>query len=223
MKKHFLVYIFVLVSSVASAQLYEIGIFAGGSNYIGDIGRTNYIYPNFPAAGGILKYNYTPRINFRGTLILTELRATDLKSGSAFRTKRGFSMRNRVLDVSGGVEFNFSKYSMNKTGFSKTPYIIAQATVSNYRVVYEKEAGNYYTRRKFALMPSFGLGYKTRIKENLALSLETSFRYTFKDDIDEERVQNIGVGNPNSHDWYVFTGFTLTYGFGRPGCYKGFF
>lgn len=222
MKKQFLVYMFLLATSVASAQLYEIGLFAGGSNYIGDIGRTNYIYPNFPAAGGIAKFNFTPRINFRGTLIWSDLTATDLKANTQFRRNRGFSMKNRILDASGGIEFNFFKYSMNKVGFSQTPYIIAQGTVSNYRVFFYK-GSEIYQKRKFAVMPSFGLGYKFRIKENFAASFETSFRYTMKDDIDEMSIRNISVGNTNSDDWYVFTGFTLTYGFGRPGCYKGNF
>lgn len=223
MKRLLLAYLFLFITSTVSAQLYEMGVFAGGSNYIGDIGPTTYINPNFPAAGGILKFNYTPRINFRGTLIATELRSTDLKSNSSFRVERGYVVRRRLLDVAGGVEFNFFKYSMNKVGYSQTPYIIAQAAIASYRA-FEKDSNGFATQKiKFAVFPSLGLGYKMRLAENFAGSFETSFRYVYSDDIDETSDNNRNIGNTNSDDWYVFTGITLTYGFGRPGCYKKFF
>ena len=212
----------MLISSTLSAQLYEIGLFAGGSNYVGDIGPTNYINPNFPAVGGIAKFNFTPRINFRGSLIYTQLSAKDSKSDSGFRAQRNLSVKNNILEASGGLEFNFFKYSMNKVGFDKTPYIIAKVSVANYRTFFIRD-GNTFTKRRFAFSPTAGLGYKMRLAENFAISLESSFRYTFKDDIDATSGNNINVGNANSDDWYIFTGFTITYGFGRPGCYKGSF
>ena len=61
MKKQFFIYFFILISSTVAAQVFEIGLFAGGSNYVGDIGPSYYINPNFPAAGGIAKFNFTPK------------------------------------------------------------------------------------------------------------------------------------------------------------------
>ena len=222
MKKLFLAYIFVLATSTLSAQVFEIGLFAGGSNYVGDVGPSYYINPNFPAVGGIAKFNFTPRINFRGTLIYTQLNAKDAKSDANFRVQRGLNMVNNIIEASGGVEFNFFKYSMNKVGFDKTPYIIAKASVVNYRTFFVRDNATW-SKRKFAFAPTAGIGYKMRIAENLAMSIESSFRYTFQDDIDSTSINLIDVGNPDSDDWYIFTGFTITYGFGRPGCYKGNF
>mgnify|MGYP001827275768 CR=1 FL=1 len=223
MKKQFFIYIFALVTTTISAQVFEIGLFAGGSNYVGDIGPSNYINPNFPAVGGVAKFNFTPRINFRGSLIYTQLNAKDSKSDSDFILQRGLSVKNNILEASAGLEFNFFKYSMNQVVFDQTHYILVQGAVTNYAVVYEREPGQFYSKRKFAVMPSLGLGYKMRIAENLAMSIESSFRYTFTDDIDISSDRNIDVGNSDSDDWYIFTGFTITYGFGRPGCYKGTF
>ena len=39
----------------------------GGVNYVGDVGRTNYIQPNNPGASIIYKYNLNPRIALRGS------------------------------------------------------------------------------------------------------------------------------------------------------------
>ncbi|NNC70086.1 MAG: hypothetical protein HKN90_04605 [Flavobacteriaceae bacterium] len=222
MKKYNFIYIFALVTSTACAQVFEIGLFAGGSNYVGDIGPSNYINPNFPAVGGMAKFNFTPQINFRGTLIYTQLNAKDSKSDSDFRVQRDLNMVNNILEASGGIEFNFFKYSMNQVGFDKTPYIIAKVSVVNYRAFFERD-GDIFSKRKFAFAPTAGLGYKIRIAENLAMSVESSFRYLFNDDIDATTIRNIDVGNVDSNDWYIFTGFTITYGFGRPGCYKGSF
>ena len=54
---------------ITNAQIYEVGIFAGGSNFIGDVGATNYISPNQVAIGGIFKWNRSPRHSFRASII----------------------------------------------------------------------------------------------------------------------------------------------------------
>ncbi len=38
-----------------NAQIHEVGVFIGGSNFIGDVGPTTYVSPNEPAFG--LLYN----------------------------------------------------------------------------------------------------------------------------------------------------------------------
>ena len=222
MKKQFLIYIFILATSVVSAQLYEVGAFLGGSNYIGDLGPTAYINPNTIAVGGVAKFNFTPRITFRGTMIYSKLQGDDSKSGNDFRINRDRGFKNNIIDAALGVEFSFFKYSLSKIGFSQTPYIIAQVGVVNYSMVTDDAT----TKRVTSLVIPFGLGYKMRLAENIGLAFETSFRYTLKDNIDGNN-HNLGdpynFGNPNSDDWYVFTGITVVYAFGRPGCYTGEF
>ena len=222
MKKQFLIYMFILATSVVSAQLYEVGAFLGGSNYIGDLGPTTYINPNAIAVGGVAKFNFSPRITFRGTLTYTNLNMDDTKSNNDFRSNRGLISRNKILDASAGIEFSFFKYSMSKIGFSQTPYIIAQIGAVNYAMITDDAT----SKRVTSLVIPFGLGYKMRLAENIGLAFETSFRYTLKDNIDGNN-HDLGdpynFGNPNSDDWYVFTGITVVYAFGRPGCYTGEF
>jgi len=222
MKKQFLFYIFILTTSVVSSQLYEIGGFLGGSNYIGDIGSTQYINPNTLALGGVAKFNWTPRITVRGTMIYTKLQGDDSKSDNDFRINRGRSFKNNILDAALGIEFSFFKYSLSKIGFSQTPYIIAQIGAVNYSQISDDAT----TKRITSLVIPFGLGYKMKLAQNVGIALETSVRYTLKDNIDGNN-HNVGApydfGNPNSDDWYVFTGITVVYAFGRPGCYTGEF
>jgi hypothetical protein len=58
-------------------------------------------------------------------------------------------------------------------------------------------------------------------------SAEFSPRYTFTDNIDGSAPSELDsanafteFGNPNSNDWYIFAGFSLTYTFGRKPCYN---
>ena len=71
------------------------------------------------------------------------------------------------------------------------------------------------------------LGYKTNISNHLVLAAEVGARYTFSDELDgsvpdNEFREQFSFGNTNSNDWYVFSGITLTYTFGRRPCYCGF-
>ena len=72
------------------------------------------------------------------------------------------------------------------------------------------------------------VGYKAAISRQLILALDIGVRYSFSDDLDGSNSNNEDVdpiyqfGNPNSNDWYTFTGFTLTYTFGRKPCYCNF-
>jgi len=225
MKKQFLFYIFILTTSVVSSQLYEIGGFVGGSNYIGDIGSTQYFNPNTLALGGVAKFNWTPRITVKGSMIYTKLQGDDSKSGNDYRINRGRSFKNNIIDATFGIEFSFFKYSLSKIGFSQTPYIIAQIGAVNYSQISDDAT----TKRITSLVIPFGLGYKMKLAQNVGIALETSFRYTLKDNIDGNNHSitdppgDFNFGNPNSDDWYVFTGITVVYAFGRPGCYTGEF
>ncbi len=65
-----------------------------------------------------------------------------------------------------------------------------------------------------------GVGYKSIIYGKLAFAIEARVNYTFTDGIDFTTTDlpafNFGG---NSNDWYMFTGISLVYTFGRPACY----
>ena len=71
------------------------------------------------------------------------------------------------------------------------------------------------------------LGVKTTFLDNFILGFEIGARYTFTDELDgsvpdAEYRQQFSFGNTNSNDWYVFSGFTITYTFGVKPCYCNF-
>ncbi len=103
MKKHILVFVFLLSSLGSFAQINELGVFLGGSNYIGDIGSTRYIWPNDYAIGGIYKWNMNPHFTIRATYTYAKISGDDAKSGNSFREARGLAFSNSLHELAGGI------------------------------------------------------------------------------------------------------------------------
>ncbi|MBT8185759.1 MAG: hypothetical protein KJN76_13015, partial [Eudoraea sp.] len=68
MRKFIVIFLLCLAGQIHS-QTYEIGLFGGGANNIGDVGRTNFILPSGPAFGGIFKWNKSKRYAWRASVI----------------------------------------------------------------------------------------------------------------------------------------------------------
>jgi hypothetical protein len=196
-------------------QEYEIGVSLGGTNYVGDIGATNYIYPNKLAGNLFLKYNYNPRIALKATFSYLPIAGNDAKADTDFRQNRGLIFSNVIKELALGLEFNFYEYELSSEDKSWTPYILAELAVFNYKVFRKETLEN---RTAFAV--PLGIGLKSKLFGNFAFSLDTKFRYTFKDDLDFVSENSLDYPiEGNSNDWYMFTGVSLIYTFGRPACY----
>ena len=214
----------LFVAAQLSAQTYEIGLFGGGANFIGDVGRTNYIYPSSWAIGGVAKWNRSKRYAWRGSAYYGQMVIDDNKSSLGNRQQRGYSMRNSVKEISGGLEFNFLEYNLHKLGPAYTPYIYTGLAYFRYNYHYW-DAGvlQNLDQEEGALAIPMILGFKARLNQFLILGAEIGARYTFTDNLDGSNpagsnFEQFSFGNINSNDWYVFTGITLTYTFGRKPC-----
>ena len=222
----FFVVILVMLFGQLSAQTYEVGIFAGGTNNIGDVGRTNYILPSGPAFGGLFKWNKSKRYAWRASAIYGKFTADDFKSDMPSRQNRGYVMDNSLLEVSAGLEFNFVEYNLHRLGPAFTPYLYTGLTYFRYDYAYfdagqlqEIEGG----QRDGSFAIPMTVGAKLRISQFLILGAEIGGRYTFTDNLDGSNpvgsnYEQFKFGNIFSDDWYVFSGMTLTYTFGRKPC-----
>jgi len=74
------------------------------------------------------------------------------------------------------------------------------------------------------------LGIKTNVlAPHIILAAEVGIRYTFTDNLDgsfpddgDTGFATRNFGNISNNDWYVFSGISLTYTFGRKPCYCDF-
>lgn len=207
-----------------NAQTYEIGLYAGGANMIGDVGRTNYVLPSGPAFGGVFKWNKSKRYAWRGSVIYGSFTADDSKSGKPSRQQRGYSVDNTIMEFSAGLEFNFVEYNLHKLGPAFTPYLYTGVTYFRYDFKYIDALQVQDIGQKdgsFAIPMT--VGAKLRLNQFLILGAEIGARYTFTDNLDASNPENSNFeqfrfGNILSDDWYVFSGLTLTYTFGRKPC-----
>ena len=199
-------------------QEYEIGVSLGGTNYVGDIGSTSYINPNKLAGTVFFKYNYNPRVALKATYSYLPIAGDDTKAGSNFRNKRRLSFSNTINEVALGLEFNFYEFDISSEDKSWTPYILVELAAFNYSIIVGETTP--VNKNKTALALPIGIGFKSKLIGNLAFSLETKFRYTFEDDLDFISENNLDFNiEGNSNDWFMYTGVSIIYTFGRPACY----
>lgn len=223
-------YIAIFILSILSiqssySQINELGIFVGGSNFIGDVGSTNYISPNQLAIGGIYKWNKSPRHSYRISLTFTDLNGEDAKSDDPRRIQRDYSFSNQIIEISGGMEFTFFDFNLHSGEKIVTPYLYSGISIANIEDTYFL---NGIQTSQNASSWAFGipmvLGFKSNFLGNFIVGIEVGARYTFSDNIEgsfpkDQALQAYRFGNQNNKDWYTFTGVTLTYTFGENPCY----
>ena len=209
---------------MAEAQINELGLFAGGANYVGDVGPTTYIAPKDLAIGILYKWNRSPRHSWRASFTYARIGADDADSDVPGRKQRGNSFKNTVKELSAGMEFNFFDFNLHESGFKMTPYIYTGLSYFWYDEMYMRnnEGEDYDNGSKLAIPMTVGI--KAHIATHLVLGLEAGARYTFTDNLDasnpsDNAYESVRFGNLESKDWYVFTGFTLTYTFTNKPCY----
>lgn len=226
MKKYFVVML-LLTALHSNAQMYEIGAFAGGANIISDVGRTNFIRPSDIALGGLFKWNASKRYAWRASVIYGKLQADDTQSSISSRKQRGFVVGNSILEASAGLEFNFVEYNLHKLGPAFTPYLYTGITYFRYDYNYFN-AGQLVdaNQRDGSFAVPMTVGLKLRVGQQFIIGAEVGARYTFTDNLDASNPSksnisqqlDVDFGNTNSKDWYVFSGITFTYTFGRVPC-----
>lgn len=215
----------ILTLQLSHAQINELGIYLGGSNFIGDVGATTYISPNQLAIGALYKWNRSKRHSYRASIIFSDLEGVDSRSDDSRRKTRGYEFSNKITEFSLGMEFTFKDFDLHKGRTTGTPYLHTGITAARH--------DNYYflsgvqtpeNNSSWAYGIPMTLGYKTNILGRFILGAEIGARYTFSDELDgsaPSEVSNLPYqfGNINNNDWYVFSGITLTYTFGKNPCY----
>ncbi|NNE77367.1 MAG: hypothetical protein HKN31_09880, partial [Pricia sp.] len=190
--------------------------------------RTSYILPSNIAFGGLFKWNKAKRYAWRASAIYGKFTADDSKSSIPSRQQRGYVAENSILEASAGLEFNFVEYNLHRLGPAFTPYLYTGLTYFRYDYNYF-DAGQMLniaqTDGAFAIPMTVGAKY--RLNQFFILGAEIGARYTFTDNLDGSNPEKLNVsqqlgdikfGNIFSDDWYVFSGLTLTYTFGRKPC-----
>ena len=226
----------------------EIGVFVGGTNYIGDIGPTTYVNPfaydgsrlkllntiggetTFYALGVLYRKNFNNRIAARIHFNHANIGSKDkLPKSASYRKLRDFEFVNTIQELGIGIDFNFFEFDLKEKSFQITPYI--RTGISYLRFNSLQYPVNSKVAVKYAKDSSFSipitLGFKVKPIDRFVVGFEVTANHSFTDNLDGSDPK-FKTPNPNSQgtfgtslskDWYVFSGFTLTYIFGAESCY----
>jgi hypothetical protein len=203
-----------------------LGVFIGGVNYIGDVGPTKYIAPNESAFGILYKWNRSPRHSYRFSYTQGNLNSKDIDSDVPSRNLRGVSFENSVKEFSAGLEFNFLEFDLHDSDPKITPYIYSGISYFIYDEIFIIDQTSRIDYQSSSASIPMVIGVKGRFLKKIIIGAEVGVRYTFTDNLDGSNPKNdnfetLRFGNLNSNDWYVFTGLTLTYTFGKNPCFCG--
>ena len=106
MKRKLLTILTFLSAYAAQSQIHEIGLTLGATNYVGDIGSTQYINPTDMGYGFQYRWNKSPRHSWRFNYNYLPISAKDANSDMPLRKARDLSMENNLNEVVLGLEFN---------------------------------------------------------------------------------------------------------------------
>lgn len=200
MKKIFLFVFLTNILSPAFSQKYgEVGIFVGGTFFIGDV--YSQISTNTGlTVGADFRYNFNSRWAWRTDFKYGKLSGEDANSNVDFEIQRNLSFTNEYYQLGTYIEFNFLRFKPYKpqSYFQDadvfTPFVYAGLALF-YHDPKTTLAGNEYELQplqtegvqysKVGVAIPFGFGFKFRISDRLILGLHGELAPTFTDYLDD--------------------------------------
>lgn len=211
---------FLLIPCIAFSQkTLDGGLFVGRSYYIGELNPITHVGNEVGSItyGGALRYNLNKRYSLKAALIYTNLSASDESVELEFSQFRDATFESNLLEFASSIEFNFVPFEQGSKKNFFTPYLFVGLSVYRYdpttTVNGIQVSGSESSGGTKLAMP-FGPGFKLSMGKKLGLSFEWGFRKTSNDEIDglpNRLEETLEYGKNYDNDWYVVSGFMLTY------------
>lgn len=234
---------------------HELGFFLGGTNFIGDVGNYGIHMPQGLVVGANYRHQFDYHYGIRGQFHFGQIANDDANSNMPDRMFRNLHFRSNIYEGSIIGEVNFFEYKAGSRRKNHSPYLFGGLALTwfNPQAQYEGEwydlqplgtegqrtsanPGNFYPKATWAI--PFGLGYRFNMGGKWSMSIETGFRRTFTDYMDDvsgnyadpevirtkrgdiaaalsnrtdrpDELVGYARGNNQTDDWYVFTGIHL--------------
>jgi len=197
MKSLFLSASILLCVNFSEAQNIHFTMFAGISNYQGDLQPKRFTFEQGNLAlgvGGL--YELSEKLYLRGNVTFGKIKGDDKKSFT--NSTRNLNFASNVLDVHLGLEYDV----LNSYDRSLVPFVFAGVSIFNFspytfdttgrKVALQplgtEGQGFFQGREKYGLTQlslPFGGGLKLALSENVRVRFEIGFRKTFTDYLDD--------------------------------------
>ncbi len=201
--------------SVMGQRFADYGIMGGATSYFGDINQGRPFYSLQPAGGIFFRYNLNPRQAIRANVLAGGLKARDTDFDNDFQQTRAASFSATMGEFALQFEFNFLPYSTQGKQWDYTPYIAAGAGITylNTTFVHPTIPPPNGSVSDFVPILPFSVGFKIKIRKNIGLEAEYSFRKSFYDNFDglNDRVAPADGDAIHNNDWYTFAGIGITW------------
>jgi opacity protein-like surface antigen len=178
------------------SQDMDIGLFAGGSYYLGDINPGLHFAQTKFAFGALARYNINDRLALRLNVYQGKVGGED--AISKFREERDLKFESSITDISAIFEFNFLPFYVGARRDFVSPYIFGGVGMFFFNPkadgVELKEMGTEgqnigfegrkpYSKSSFSI--PFGIGVKYSLTKKIGIGFEWTIHKTFTDYIDD--------------------------------------
>ncbi len=200
MLKYFVAgWIFLFIPNSLFAQTWELGGFAGGSGYMGDLNPIRPYQVNRLAYGGFFKRNIDPYWSIKLSVLHGEIAASDANSGNDQFKLRNLSFFTPINELSLQAELNFFNYIPSVSKKRYTPFLFTGFSLVSFNPRTVGFDGNTYELNLFAtegqapnnsyktysFAVPFGAGVKCNLFKSWSLIGEIGYRTAFTDYLDD--------------------------------------
>lgn len=194
----------LLVSGIfASAQNFEVGAWAGGANYFGDLNTNSNFSMVRPAGGIFLRNNFNTRWVLKNSFSFGQIAFDDKKSPNAFNRQRNLHFRSNIGELSSMIELNFLEFDKTKPNKWFSPFFSVGFAVLYFNPQAELNGQWYYLQplgtegqndpsfsgvdkyRLVSFAIPVGGGFKFSINRNWNIGIFGEIRVTFTDYLDD--------------------------------------
>ena len=214
MKRLLLVFLIgFFVVNASGQQSVDVGFLGGTGSYFGDMTKTELLKSINPNYGAFMRFNFNPRYALRFNVLNGSIGAKGEFEAVPFQFKKN------VLDISLLFEFNFFKYIAGEGATPYSTYLFAGVGMQSYSFNIDNISGS-----DISPTVPFGLGFKFNISKRIGLGIETGFRKTFSDKLDNlddplsykitngDQITQINYTDQyHNNDWTNYTGILLVY------------
>lgn len=181
---------------------FEMGIWGGGSYYIGDLSNGKHFSRSKPAGGAIVRINMSTRASLRFTASYGQVWGDDAKSETGTEVNRNLNFSSDLWELAAGVEIDLFKYRINDMDYPISPYLFYEIAyfrmnpITSYNgdeielqpLGTEGQGTSLSTKKKYSLNQfsiPLGIGVKFNLRPRWAISIEYGVRKTFTDFMDD--------------------------------------
>ncbi|MDB5155267.1 MAG: outer rane beta-barrel protein [Mucilaginibacter sp.] len=196
MPKFVIFLLLILLSFSLQAQTWEVGAFAGGSAYMGDLNQNNPVKVSGIALGVFVKRNFNGYLSAKLNYTFGQISGADSTSSNPQLRQRNLSFKTQLNELSLIGEFNFMKYIPEAGANRYTPFIYLGLGVVDYNPQANYQGHPYDLRplmtegeskpySKLAATFPYGLGFKYNFSGKLNLIADIGYRNPSTDYLDD--------------------------------------